>query len=938
MAAASSTRQKQQWRPSRGGGRGRGVTDQISVNSSGSSSNINLNPSSADNHRSDKDFRIERCSSSFTAAVVVPSPSSSSSSLPPAAAPPPSSAHMYINRKGSLIPYLPHDDAVAAGLGADQGGIDAVETQHVADILNEELGRLLKLQPLEFWNAVTADNSIEVSLDSYLQFRRRWYDSRANESCKPLAGVIVGDQELFRHVFMVLYRMSLSLENGSWPTGNDVVPEERAEYQRRFFDIPKLLDICAIYSHDNANPTGQLVNNAFAMNERLYDDLIDIVPVIWDTVQTMQQRCSSTLTMQLPTKNSEVLAMSKIQQELLEVLDYLNDAVISLFAFVDAYPEGATVLVLAGNNSDLKDQILFTLAAMHDSLIPIVRKSFTHLQGSCTDSVMESAAETHSKRLRFNLIDLVWRLLCFSYLKESNKEDSRNSTVNRLLKTYISDPRARGEALLQVLSGMVEDSSKPFMEEAIISGALIRNIDRKYKLLERVNQLRKNGLIFLDSVQCDYAETLIIHTSAVISSSSPNHSVLPLSTQELSEADVLNESKVSHIKDILPDYGSGFIAACLEAYDNNPEEVIQRILEGTLHPTLQSLDITLEVKPSSQNASVPVKDKGKGKVDEAPSQKGSSGNSAETVTRIQKARWQDDAKGLAQRQSSSMSASSSSANEDRKRLSANSSDAESTKDLKGRFVRKDKGGENAQLLLNERLPDDVLRTAAYAAQYEDEYDDSFDDLGTHIADGVEETEILVDLARTKLSAGGERGFHQANKMSTGSRSDGIGKGGWAVNNRATHEAKGTSARETNTRIVETQRQGQPQTTRGRGRGRRNEPRGQFYVKDGVNYSYKVAGSVAVASVEDAEALKKVERETIYGLRQGGNVPMSNEQVADGKNSAQGSPHMKWGSTQGEPAGRGGAQSRGRGAPRRDHDHHHRKDRAMQKHFAGLGGM
>lgn len=51
---------------------------------------------------------------------------------------------------------------------------------------------------------VTVDNSIQVSLDSYLQFRRRWYDSQID---KPLAGVIVGDQELFRRVFMVFYRM-----------------------------------------------------------------------------------------------------------------------------------------------------------------------------------------------------------------------------------------------------------------------------------------------------------------------------------------------------------------------------------------------------------------------------------------------------------------------------------------------------------------------------------------------------------------------------------------------------------------------------------------------------------------------------------------------------------------------------------------------------------
>lgn len=451
-----------------------------------------------------------------------------------------------------------------------------------------------------------------------------------------------------------------------------------------------------------------------------------------------------------------------------------------------------------------------------------------------------------------------------------------------------------------------------------------------------LDSCRWAGLISLDGVQYDYAEAIITHSSAAVLSSFPNHSVSPPSTQELSEVDVLNESKISHIKDILPDYGSGFIAACLEAYDNNPEEVIQRILDGTLHPTLQSLDSTLQVKPASLNASLPVKDKGKGKVDDAPSQKkGSLNNSVETQTRNQMTRRQDDANGLAQRRSSSISASSSSSNEDSRRIFPKSSDAEPSKDLmQGRFVRKDKGEENVQLVLNERLPDDVLRTAAYAAQYEDEYDDSFDDLGTHIADGVEETEILVDLARSKTSAGGERGFYQVNKMSSGGRSDGTGKGGWAVNNGVPHnEVKGTSARENNSKFGETQRKMQPQMSRGRGRGRRDDPRGQFYVKDGMNYSYKLAGSVAVASAEDAEALKKIERDTIHGLGQGGNVPGTNDQATDAR------LHINSRSNHGELAGRGGGvPSRGRGFPRKEHDHHHRKDRAMQKHFAGLGGM
>lgn len=846
--------------------------------------------------------------------------------------------------EGSLIPYLPQDDAVAAGLGAHEGGIDAMETQQVADLLNEELGKLLKMQPLEFWKTVTMDHTIEVSLDSYLQYRRRWYDLHVNEKGKPLAGVIVGDQELHRRVFMVLYRMSSNLEHGSSSTSDDLSPEKHAEiaYKRQLFDIPKLLDICAIYGHDNAVLTQRLVSNAFATNQRLHDDLADIVAVLSKTIHTMLKRCFSTLTMQIPTSNSGTSVVSKLQQELLEVLDYLHDAVISLHAFMGAYPEGGIILVLAGSQS-VKDQILPTLVAMHDALIPTVHKSFSRLRESDTENHMESIAETRSRRLRFRVIELVWRLLCLSYLSENNPADSQNGTVNGLEKAGLCDPGARGEALVQVLSGMVEEPSEFSPKEELMSnGVLLRNIERKHRLLNRVNQLLKKGLIALDSAQYDYVEAIIGYTTPAISSSMPNHSVFPPISQQMPEVDVLYESKISHIKDILPDYGNGFIAACLEAYDNNPEEVLQRILEGTLHPSLQSLDTTLEAKPGVLTATVSVKDKGKGKFDEAPSWKKESLNDLterEHGNASGSARWHDDADGLVQRLSSSTSAGSSSVNEDGSRISSKRSNVESPKNLGGRFVRKQKGEENVAAVLNDRDAEDALRTAAYAAQYEDEYDDSFDDLGAHIADGVEETEILVDLARSKSLLGAAVDSERSNKMSTGGKSDGLSKGTWPVNNGGTHETRATSARETSSRSTDTQRKAQLQPARGRGRGRRDEPRGQYFVKDGKSYSYKVTGSVGVSSAEEAEALNRVEEETIHGLRQGGNMPVFKQQAADGKNSIGTDTHTNSRSIHGDLSGRGGAaHNRGRGGPRKEYDNHHRKDRAMKKHFAGIGGL
>lgn len=116
---------------------------------------------------------------------------------------------------GNFVNYLPQDEAVAAGLGAEEGGLDPVESQRVVDLLNRELTRLLKLSPREFWREVASDNSLHEFLDSFLKYRSRWYDFPYRGAKGIVAGVIVGELELSRRVFMVLYRISSNRDPGA---------------------------------------------------------------------------------------------------------------------------------------------------------------------------------------------------------------------------------------------------------------------------------------------------------------------------------------------------------------------------------------------------------------------------------------------------------------------------------------------------------------------------------------------------------------------------------------------------------------------------------------------------------------------------------------------------------------------------------------------------
>lgn len=399
------------------------------------------------------------------------------------------------------------------------------------------------------------------------------------------------------------------------------------------------------------------------------------------------------------------------------------------------------------------------------------------------------------------------------------------------------------------------------------------------------------GWVSMEDEQLQYLCMIMLHSADTVSM---KESTLLLTdggnTKELMDENaVVMQSKISQIKDIFPEYGNGFLAACLEAYNQNPEEVIQRILEGTLHEDLQRLDTSLETTPQPKTApTLTSKDKGKGKLIE-------SDTSSSAIYREQPVT----------------------------RPSLPASSASST--AVGRFVRKPKDDTPSYKILDARRESDRERNAALLAQYEydDEYDDSFDDLGLSVAEsGTEESGAFGNRA-------GSAGSEPSDAPKWGSRKN-----------------------------------------------------PQFYVKDGKNYSYKVAGAVAVANANEAALVNEAEGDKILGLGRGGNIPLGavrklteyqaqrdekcqpnvNANTGDGRENGRSS---RGGRGRGRGRGmanraqaqeksnennnnsevtteveNGGERGRGRGrrgggGGGRNHNH---KDRAMKKHIASVSGF
>jgi len=84
-----------------------------------------------------------------------------------------------------------------------------------------------------------------------------------------------------------------------------------------------------------------LVINALKSQPDLINELKEVVPQFLHIVETMHHRCCSAFEA-LPFSGRNLTSMvGQLHEDLLEVMDFINDVVAILDAFVEAYPADA---------------------------------------------------------------------------------------------------------------------------------------------------------------------------------------------------------------------------------------------------------------------------------------------------------------------------------------------------------------------------------------------------------------------------------------------------------------------------------------------------------------------------------------------------------------------------------------------------------------------
>lgn len=196
--------------------------------------------------------------------------------------------------------------------------------------------------------------------------------------------------------------------------------------------------------------------------------------------------------------------------------------------------------------------------------------------------------------------------LAEAYQKHFNWEDLRKILVANIFVGLISllkEPSTNLSLLLDQLFSLKASAgvgTPKMKKEATLLSDLVCGSD----LLQRIEKYlaskpQKRGQDLLASLRAYQMESKPLHHRYQRRrkvDKGKGVSSVPLIPDELHAHKM---SLVSQVQDLFPDLGSAFVVRLLDAYDDNPENVVAHLLDDSLPPELQSLDRTEQLPPQA---------------------------------------------------------------------------------------------------------------------------------------------------------------------------------------------------------------------------------------------------------------------------------------------------------------------------------------------------
>lgn len=420
------------------------------------------------------------------------------------------------------------------------------------ELLRDDFEELLHMDFDQFWCQLLHSKSLRASLDSFLIQAPRDGLSSLPTRARSLY------RQLLSLVFAVFIRASTPCENES----DFFTPKAFAEllYSYFVFDIPKMMDLCAVF-HGLCQPRLVLIlSSVFTYQEKYFDDLRGLFDILFDVFNRVES--------QVPLPASGFSQLS-------DMMDYLSDISWSLYSFFSTLAQLTTKrpVAVCFDSSGLERFAAF----------------FEHVFSSLQMQI-EAAFHLSSNQREKLFSNLSWTLTIFiRAVREGFLEPYFLDRIRQLCEErpclhdrLADDPAAR-------LAQRYMDQMLHLLSYRKFSLAM----HILYPLDKDVSSIRQlNGMGGLDDATSQYllgaADCLLseagIHPTREIVSNEKNQvgtsCIHPLSVEPMPGPSV--SKSVRDVREVLPHLDIELIKRYLSEFSGDPSRVINAALEGNL--------------------------------------------------------------------------------------------------------------------------------------------------------------------------------------------------------------------------------------------------------------------------------------------------------------------------------------------------------------------
>ncbi|KAF7233683.1 hypothetical protein EG68_09951 [Paragonimus skrjabini miyazakii] len=434
------------------------------------------------------------------------------------------------------------------------------------EILCNDLGRLLDLDFAHFWCQIFFSHSLRDSLCSFL-------------AQAPRSGLSSIPKKAFSAYRKLLLLVLAVYERASTPRLNEndyISTSEFGEliYNHYVFDLPKMLDLCALYYVLAPQQLINILSNVFSFQEKYFVDLESMLQILFDICDRIER---------------ELAVSFSGADRFSDLTAYLADISWSLYTFLIALSKLTTPRAI---NVCFNSGLLERLASFFEN-------SFVRLQHEL-DSDLHLTAE---QRLSFlsKLSD------AGSFLIEAVRKGLvEPCLLNRIIQSHTT--HSAGPSTSQSPPDQTSVALAQQYVDLLLQLLNCRNFSLAMQILYPVEQdmdaiRRAIGTDSLDDAAVQYvldaAKCLLTEAELkpedlkfVNSETSASTTPVPVSVPVESVPGPSISGAVREVKEVLSHMDVDLIQRCLLQFNNDPSLVINAVLEGTIpdhvmHPDSQ---------------------------------------------------------------------------------------------------------------------------------------------------------------------------------------------------------------------------------------------------------------------------------------------------------------------------------------------------------------